>query len=118
MRISSGLLLGLGMMAAIGIGVAANRAAADYFGSLTLKPGETQKIQIGTTARNMEVCNDVFSAGAAEVTIAANIPHDLLPGVCAEDIGDRMSIQSRAQGSVTIVYRPIYDQGHGDFDDE
>jgi hypothetical protein len=111
-------LLAVGMTAALGIGLAASQAAADYFGSLTLKPGETQKIRIGTTARNMAVCNDIFSAGAAEVTIAANDPHDLQPGVCAEDIGDRMSIQSRSKGPVTIVYRPIYDQGHGDFDDD
>ena len=114
MRTSSGLLLALGMTATL----AASEAAADYFGSLTLKPGEAQKIQIGTTARNMQVCNDIFSAGAAEVTIAANVPQDLQPGVRAEDIGDRMSIQSRSKGPVTIVYRPIYDQGHGDFDDE
>ena len=117
MRMSSSLLAA-GLIAAVGIGFAATQASADYFGSLTLRPGETRNIYIGVTAQNMRVCNDFYSAGEAEVTIAANFPHDLAPGTCAEDIGDRMVIRSRSKGAVTIIYRPVFDQGQGDFDDD
>ncbi len=52
------------------------------------------------------------------VTVADNPSHDLLPGVSAEDIGDRMTVQSHAPGQVTIEYRAVYDQGNGVFDED
>jgi len=108
----------IGAAALLGIGLMESQAMAVYFGRLTLKPGETQQIHIGGTARNLRVCNDFFSAGQAVVTIAGNPSHDLLPGVCAEDIGDRMTVQSHAPGQVMIEYRPVYDQGNGPFDED
>ena len=108
----------LGAAALLATALASSTALADYFGSLSLKPGESKQIYIGTTSQNMQVCNDFFSSGSVEVTIAANQPHDLVPGTCAEDIGDRMTLQSRSKGPVSIIYRPIYDQGQGMFDEE
>ena len=95
----------------LGAGLMGRQVEAAYFGTLTLKPGETQQLYIGTTARNVRVCNDFNSSGPVVVTIANNIPHDLLPGRCAEDIGDRMTVQSHAAGQVMINYRSIYDEG-------
>jgi hypothetical protein len=87
----------------------ASPALAGFFGSITLRPGEAQQISTKVPGLNMHVCNDFNSAGAATVTIADNRPHDLLPGHCAEDIGDRIAVQSHASGRVTIVYRSLQD---------
>jgi hypothetical protein len=51
------------------------------------------------------------------MTVAGNPSHDLLPGVCAEDVHDRMTVQSHAPGQVTIEYRAVYDPGNGVFDE-
>jgi hypothetical protein len=85
----------------------ASPALAGYFGSIILNPGQTQLIRTGLPAMNMRVCNDFFSTGGALVTVAGNAPHDLLPGRCAEDIGDQFLIQNQASGQVTIDYRSI-----------
>ena len=85
----------------------ASPASASYFGSIILGPGQAQQIRTGLPAMNMRVCNDFFSTGGATVTIAGNAPHDLLPGRCAEDIGDQFLVQSHAGGQVTIDYRSI-----------
>jgi len=85
----------------------ASPALASYFGSIVLNPGQAQQIRTGLPAMNMRVCNDFFSAGGATVTVAGNTPHDLLPGRCAEDIGDQFMVQSHASGQVMIDYRSI-----------
>jgi len=85
----------------------AGPALASYFGSIVLRPGQAQQIRTGLPAMNMRVCNDFFSTGGATVTIAGNTPHDLLPGRCAEDIGDQFLVQNHASGQVTIDYRSI-----------
>ena len=94
-------------------------ALASYFGSIVVGPGQAQQIRTGLPAMNMRVCNDFFSAGGAIVTIAGNTPHDLLPGRCAEDIGDQFVVQSHAGGQVTISYRAIQaNQGRRMQDDD
>jgi len=110
--------LTVGAVAFMGLGLLASEAVANYFGLLILKPGETRQVYVGTSARNMRVCNDFFSSGSATVTIADNPSHDLLPGVCAEDIGDHMTIHSHANGQVRIDYLATYDQGSGEFFNE
>lgn len=87
----------------------ARPALASYFGTITLKPGEVRLVSTGLPGLNTRVCNDFFSTGAATVTIADNAPHDLLPGRCAEDIGNRIAVQSHASGQVTITYRSLQD---------
>jgi hypothetical protein len=57
----------------------------------------------------MRVCNDFFSSGPIVVTIGGNVSHDLSPGVCAEDIGDRVTLQSRARGLATVDFKSICD---------
>jgi hypothetical protein len=98
-------------MAMIGTALAGGRALGATFGSLTLKAGETRTVDVGATARTMRVCNDFFSAGPVVVTIGGNLPHDLSPGVCAEDIGDRLTIESHAGGPVTVEFQAIRDVG-------
>jgi hypothetical protein len=110
--------LTLGAITLIGAGMIGGQAVAVEFGSVTLQAGETQTIHIGATARRMRACNELFSAGPIVITIGSNIPHSLSPGVCAEDIGDRMIIQSRASGLAKVYFRSIDNNaGHRMTDD-
>jgi hypothetical protein len=105
--------LPLSTVVLLGAAALASPALANYFGSITLTPGEVRQVYTGSPGLNLRVCNDFFSSGAATVTIADNTPHDLQPGRCAEDIGDRMTVQSHASGQVMIDYRSLRDnQGH------
>jgi hypothetical protein len=112
-------ILTLSTIALIGTGLISGHAVAANFGSVTLKTGETQTVDIGSTGHDMRVCNDFFSSGRIVVTIGGNVPHDLSPGVCAEDIGDRMTIQSLAGGLATVDFRALSDgRGHSELGDE
>ena len=100
------------MFAAIaltGAGLASAQAFALNFGSVTLKPGETRTVDFSSSARTMRVCNDFFSSGAVVATIGGSLPHDLSPGLCAEEIGDRMTIESHASGAATVEFRSLSD---------
>jgi zinc transporter ZupT len=98
-------------IALIGAALISGQAVGANFGTLTLKASEIQTVDIGATGRNMRVCNDFFSSGPVVVTIGGNLPHDLSPGVCAEDIGDRLTVQSHASGLATVEFRPLNDVG-------
>ena len=114
----SARILTLSVVALLSAAPMASPALASFFGSITLKPGEARRVFTGVAGLNMRVCNDFFSSGSATVTIADNTPHDLLPGRCAEDIGDRIAVQSHASGQVTITYRSLQDnQGRMQEDD-
>ena len=103
-------ILTLSAITVLGAGLIAGQAGASAnFGSLTLKAGETQTVDMSTSARTMRVCNDSFSSGSVVATIGGAAPHDLLPGVCAEEIGDRMTIQSKASGLATVEFRSLSD---------
>ena len=93
----------------IGTGLSGGQAFALNFGSVTLDPGETRIVDFSTSARTMRVCNDFFSSGAIVATIGGSLPHDLSPGVCAEEIGDRMTIQSHSSGLATVEFRSLSD---------
>jgi hypothetical protein len=111
-KLSANFLAGsaAALLGAAGLG---SPALADYFGSINLGPGEALQVYTGPPSLNLRVCNDFSSSGTATVTIAENTPHDLQPGRCAEDIGDRITVQSHAGGQVTINYRALRDnQGH------
>jgi hypothetical protein len=112
-------ILSLSAIAILGVGLMAGEAgAAANFGSVTLKAGETQTVDMSTSARTMRVCNDSFSSGTVVATIGGAAPHDLSPGVCAEEIGDRMTIQSKASGLATVEFRSLSDgPGHREIDD-
>ena len=102
-------ILTLGAIALMGAALASGQAFAFNFGSVTLNPGETRTVDFSTSARRMRVCNDFFSSGAVVATIGGSLPHHLSPGVCAEEIGDRMTIQSHASGLATVVFRSLSD---------
>ena len=99
----------LGMIALLGLCLVYRPANAASFGTVTLTPGELRKIDIGPTGRSLRVCNDLTSAGPVAVVIGDNIPHALSPGLCAEDLGSRMTIQSHAVGLATVEFKAICD---------
>jgi hypothetical protein len=99
----------LATIALLGLCLAHGPAAAATFGSVTLQPGELRKIDIGPTGRNLRVCNEIASAGTVVVVIGDNAPHALSPGLCAEDLGARMTVQSHAGGTATVDYKAICD---------
>lgn len=84
-------------------------ADAASFGSVTLVSGASKTVTLGVASRNLRVCNDSGSAGAVLVTIGGNAPHYLSSGICAEDIGDRLTIQSLAAGPATVDYKATCD---------
>jgi hypothetical protein len=98
-------------IALIGAALISGQAVGANFGTLTLTAGERQTVDIGAAGRNMRVCNDFFSSGPIVVTIGGNLPHDLSPGVCAEDIGDRLTVQSNASSPATVEFRSLNDVG-------
>jgi len=105
-------ILTLGAITLIGAGLISGQVFGANFGIVTLKAGESQTVDISTSARIMRVCNDVFSSGPIVASIDDHFPHDLLPGLCAEDYGDRMTIQSHASGIATVEFRSHSD-GNG-----
>jgi hypothetical protein len=111
-------IFALAAITLMGAGLISDPAAAASFGTVTLRAGETQTVDIGSTGRNMRVCNDFFSSGPIIVTIGGNASHNLSPGLCAKDIGDRMMIQSLAGGLATVDFRSLGDNpGRRMFDD-
>lgn len=93
----------------LGASTFGGQAFAANFGTITLIAGETQAIDIGATGRNMRVCNDLSSAGSVLVTVGGNAPHELSPGLCAEDMGNRLLVHSQASGIATVDFKPICD---------
>jgi hypothetical protein len=93
----------------LGAGLIVGRANAARFGSLTLSAGETRNAYTGMSGYNMRVCNDFYSSGSVIATISGNAPHDLSPGQCAEDIGDRLVVQNHSSGPARVYFRSIND---------
>jgi hypothetical protein len=102
-------ILTLCAIALIGAPLISGQAVAANYGTLILKAGETQTAAIGATGRSMRVCNDFFSSGPVAATIGGNLPRDLSPGVCAEEIGDRVTVESHADGLATVDFKSLCD---------
>jgi hypothetical protein len=83
-------------------------AHAGQFGSFRLKPGEATDIQAGPRYLNLRVCNDVASSGSVGVTIGDSEPRAIGPGECTDSLGDKVRIQSRADGEVAGIYQPFF----------
>ena len=87
--------------AVVGIGLFAPQALAADNGSFFLKPKETRLIVVGTTARELRICNDVASGGAIGLARGSRGPLVLQPGNCADDMADR--VLATNQGSATAM---------------
>src|SRR6266404_4317017 len=74
---------------------------------LTASEAEPRPVKILTRSAIALIGAALISGQA----IGGNLPHDLSPGVCAEDIGDRLTVQSHASGLATVEFRPLNDVG-------
>jgi len=109
-RRGAGLAAGIAAIAGLlaGCGTTGQQTSGMY-GTFSLKTGETRLIQTGYIYQNMRVCNDAESAGPISATIDDHIKHQLLPGVCAEDLGNSFLLVNDGGGPAFGTYRPIYD---------
>ena len=82
------------------------------FGRMTLNAGEVRRIEIGASDRNLRICNDSASSGMVLVTVGDHAPHSLAPGLCAEDMGARMTV--RAVGQAVVDFNSICDSSSMD----
>jgi hypothetical protein len=98
---------------AIGGLAAAAGAGAAEFGAFTLQPGQSQTIQIGSTYRQLKVCNDTESAGQLDAVIGTSDVIHLGPGICGEWSGDRIMLHNVSNGVVSGIYRRQADSWDG-----
>ncbi len=84
------------------------------FGIVTLDHGAAKSVSIGGSGRTLRVCNDAGSASSVLVTIGGNASHYLPSGLCAEDIGDRITMQNLGSGTATIDYKATCDSASMD----
>ncbi|MEA2780269.1 MAG: hypothetical protein QOK29_1813 [Rhodospirillaceae bacterium] len=80
--------------------------AAEY-GSYSLASGQTATFRIGSTYRWLRVCNDFNSAGAVEISIGNHGSQSAGPGICVEDAGDVLKVQSKGTGPATGTYQYV-----------
>src|SRR5262249_118500 len=73
-------------------------ASPSQWGRFPLQPRETQMIRIDPSAVQLRVCNDATSKGLIAVTVGGNDTRLLRPGLCAEDIGDRILASNEGDG--------------------
>ncbi len=89
-------------------------AGATDFGVVTLAHGGSKTVSIGGSGRTLRVCNDAGSGSAVLVTIGAGTPRYLAPGLCAEDIGERVTFQSLGSGTARVDYKATCDSASMD----
>ena len=89
-------------------------AMAVDFGIVTLDQGAAKSVSIGGSSRTLRVCNDAGSASSVLVTIGGNAPRYLASGFCAEDTGDRVTMQNLGSGTATIDYKATCDSASMD----
>jgi hypothetical protein len=97
--------VGLSFILGIAVIFIAADAGAASFGSVTLRPGASRTVSLGVASRNLRVCNSAESDGAVMVTIGGNAPRYLASGLCAEDIGEKLTIQTLGSGPATVDYK-------------
>ena len=94
--------------AVVGIGLFAPQALAADNGSFFLKPKETRLIVVGTTARELRICNDVASGGAIGLARGSRGPLVLQPGNCADDMADRVLATNQGSATAMGTWRTYY----------
>ena len=94
--------------AVISISVSGPQALAADNGSFFLRSKEAQLIVIGTTARELRICNDVASGGPIGTTLGSRGPLVLQPGNCADDMGDRILATNPGSATAMGTWRTYY----------
>jgi len=95
-------------LSALAIGLPTASGAAGESGVFSLAPGESREFHIGSTYRNIRVCNDLASAGTLTAWFGHHLPHVLGPGLCADDSGDGIALRNGAAGRVNGTFRSLF----------
>ena len=74
--------------AVVGIGLFAPQVMAAASGNFSLKPREAKEIWIGSTARELRICNDIASRAPIGITLGGHSPVVLPPGECTYEMGE------------------------------
>ena len=94
--------------AVIGVGLYAPQAMAADNGDFSLKPGEAKQIVIGAPARELRICNNSASGGPIGITLGDHTPLVLQPGMCADDMGDRILATNQGSAPAMGTWRTNY----------
>ena len=103
----------LAALACASMALAQGAIAAD-FGVVTLDHGAARTVGIGGSGRTLRVCNDANSDASVLVTIGTNAPRYLASGLCAEDIGEQITMRNLGSGMATVDYKATCDSASMD----
>ena len=92
----------------VGLGLSGPLALAADNGNFSLKSKEAQLIVVGTTARELRICNDVASGGAIGFTLGSRGPLVLQPGNCADDLAERILATNQGSAEAMGTWRTYY----------
>ena len=94
--------------AVMSISVSLPQALAADNGSFFLRSKEAQLIVIGTTARELRICNDVASGGPIGITLDGHSPLVLRPGQCTYEMGDRILAANQGDSPAMGTWRATF----------
>jgi hypothetical protein len=93
----------------VSLGGATAEAVPYQWGSFSVNPGETKRIDL-LIGREVRVCNNFESAATISVAVGPHDPHRLMPGLCTDDIGSDFVVTNRGSGPAFGTWAPSY--GH------
>ena len=93
------------MLAALAVLLLAGAALAADGGTFTLAPGEVRSVSVGSTDREIHVCNDLGSAGDLTVVIGDHDPLRLAPGICKWEHGGRITLRNDSRSNVSCFFQ-------------
>jgi hypothetical protein len=73
--------------------------------AFTLAPGEIRWVHIGSSYRDIRICNDVASKGDLTAIVGEHQPLVLVPGRCKWEHGDRMLLRNDSNAPVNGLYQ-------------
>src|SRR5438876_9570572 len=95
------------MLGTLAVLLFAGAALAADGGSFLLAPGEVRSVSVGSTDREIHVCNDLGSAGDLTVVIGDLDALCLATGICKWDHGGRITLRNDSRSSVACFFDMI-----------
>src|ERR1700756_213562 len=93
--------------AMVNLGAATAEAVPYQWGTFSVNPGETKRIDL-SIGREVRLCNDFESAATISVQVGPHDPHRLMPGLCTDDIGSDFVVTNLGSGRAFGTWAPSY----------
>jgi hypothetical protein len=93
------------MLATMAVQLFAGAALAADGGIFILAPGEVRAVSVGSTDREIHVCNDLGNTGDLVVIIADHDPFLLAPGICKWGHGGRITLRNDSKSIVSCFFQ-------------